>query len=76
VFNIRPDMEFVATFPCVLTTYDYKPAFHVHYGSKILSVTDGELLCYKLVDLVKALCAPNHAEVCLYFSIITVVSGC
>jgi hypothetical protein len=42
VFNIRPDMEFVATFPCVLTTYDYKPAFHVHYGSKILSVTDGE----------------------------------
>eukprot|EP00953_Heterococcus_sp_UTEX-ZZ885_P001788 1488-Heterococcus_DN1.PRE.2 len=41
VFNIRPDMEFVATFPCVLTTYDYKPAFHVHYGSKILSVTDG-----------------------------------
>jgi hypothetical protein len=45
VFNIRPDMGFVATFPCMLTTYDFKPAMHVHYGSKIMSITDGELPC-------------------------------
>ena len=41
LFNIRPDMKFVACFPTVLKTFPFEPKMHVHYGSKIMSIKDG-----------------------------------